>query len=269
MGVINDIMGWVKKQCNNDDTCIMLSFILVGFLLCFLFNNQTSGLANLNEEETSKGESIGNNNDYGTIGLVPNERRSKSPPSIQKQVGSVGLKAAGPSTVNDGQKAGLNVTDATIFKPFDEVWNPGFMPVDLVFKGAESTSGVGPSQMGPMGPDRPMPPSTELGVGSAPTPGGGEAQDEVTLSLIYAPWCGHSKRMLPDYEKVKQEFDGKVINGKKINIEAHDATTPEGKEVAKKNGVKGFPTMILEKNGEKQQYNERSYDGMAKDLNNL
>ena len=29
----NDIMNWVKKQCKNDDTCIMLSFVLLGILI--------------------------------------------------------------------------------------------------------------------------------------------------------------------------------------------------------------------------------------------
>ena len=41
---------------------------------------------------------------------------------------------------------------------------------------------------------------------------------DVNLVLVYAPWCGHSKRMLPDYERIKSEYDGKTVNGKKINV---------------------------------------------------
>ena len=39
------------------------------------------------------------------------------------------------------QKNGLLVQDSMIFKPFDEVWNPGFMPLDMVFKNVQKSLG--------------------------------------------------------------------------------------------------------------------------------
>ena len=273
-----DIMGWVKKQCNNDDTCIMLSFILVGFLLCVLFNNQTSGLANLAEDDVNVKQQLltgGPNAESGpkqgseNIGMKPVESRPDLPSSVQIAVGDKGIPSPEPYKMNNEQQVGLSVMDAMIFKPFDEVWSPGFMPVNMVFQGAESTSGVGPSQMGPIDQDRRMPSSTDLDVGSAPTPGGGEAQDEVTISLIYAPWCGHSKRMLPDYEKAKEEFDGKVINGKKVTLNMYNSDDEGGAKKAKEYGVKGFPSLFVEQDGKRTAFPHRGYDEIAEYVNNI
>jgi thiol-disulfide isomerase/thioredoxin len=164
-----------------------------------------------------------------------------------------------------------------VFKPFDEVWNPGFMPLDMVFKNVNKSN---TNIMGqPMGPDRPMGPSP-MGPspmaqpsgsgpspmaqpsGSPPTAGG----DSVNLVLIYAPWCGHSKRMLPDYERLKSEFDGKNINGKNINISMY---TDEDKDKVKEYGVKGFPSLFIEKDGNRESFPHRTYEKMSDYLNSL
>ena len=41
---------------------------------------------------------------------------------------------------------------------------------------------------------------------------------EANLVLVYAPWCGHSKNMLGDYERVKKDYHGKEMNGYRLNI---------------------------------------------------
>jgi len=92
------------------------------------------------------------------------------------------------------------------------------------------------------------------------------SNSEVSLVLVYAPWCGHSKRMLPDYERIQSEFDGKVMNGKKVNILMH---TDEEKDKVKQYGVKGFPSLFIEKDGNVESFPHRTYEKISDYLNNL
>ena len=94
---------------------------------------------------------------------------------------------------------------------------------------------------------------------------------EINLHLIYTTWCGHSKRALPDFEKLMGEYDGQMMNGYKLNIKKHDAD--QDKSISKKYGVKGYPSYVMEKveNGQvgsPQPVNERSYDGLLNILKN-
>jgi len=57
------------------------------------------------------------------------------------------------------------------------------------------------------------------------------------LVEFYAPWCGHCKKLAPDYEKVAQAFAGE----KNVVIAKIDADANKGK--APNYGVTGFPTI--------------------------
>lgn len=87
---------------------------------------------------------------------------------------------------------------------------------------------------------------------------------ELNLKMIYTNWCGHSKRALPDFNKLMDDHNGKNMNGYKINISKHDADVE--KDVAKKYGVKGFPSYVLETSDGVKDVNERSYDGLVNTL---
>jgi protein disulfide-isomerase A1 len=69
------------------------------------------------------------------------------------------------------------------------------------------------------------------------------------LVEFYAPWCGHCKKLAPEYAaaaKVLSENDPPYPLGKV------DAT--EQKKIAEKFGIQGFPTLFFFKNGEKMEY---------------
>tara|TARA_A200000113_G_scaffold175670_1_gene160853 strand:+ start:51 stop:851 length:801 start_codon:yes stop_codon:yes gene_type:complete len=265
----------VKKYCD-DDVCLMIVFVIVGFSLCYLFKDRISGFANFASpfgEEGDKNILQVNKDDidisnipldkFNKVGIELKPRKPQPSPSTKRALEVMAQKPPVEKRMIK-QKNGLLVQDAMIFKPFDEVWNPGFMPLDMVFKNVPKSQGSITGEEKPMGPDRPMgqvpmpPPSPPQ-----PSPSGG---GNVDLVLIYAPWCGHSKRMLPDYERVESEFNGKTINGKTINIMKY---TDKDADKVKEYGVKGFPSLFIEKDGNRESFPHRTYDKISEYLNSI
>tara|TARA_B100000085_G_scaffold248325_1_gene243283 strand:+ start:296 stop:1087 length:792 start_codon:yes stop_codon:yes gene_type:complete len=67
---------------------------------------------------------------------------------------------------------------------------------------------------------------------------------KIVLKLIYAPWCGWSKKALPDFDKIMSELNNTTKNGVTIIIEKYNSD--ENKEIVKKYNVRGFPHYVLE-----------------------
>ena len=68
-------------------------------------------------------------------------------------------------------------------------------------------------------------------------------QDIVLSSKIpvivdfWAPWCPWCMRLMPIFEEVSKQYEGKLIFGK-VNVEEHQ-------EIAQSNGILGIPVMKL------------------------
>jgi len=81
-----------------------------------------------------------------------------------------------------------------------------------------------------------------------------ETKAGVAFVKFYAPWCGHCKRLAPTWEQLAQKFE--AVDGVKI---AHvDCTAGDNvnKELCNSNGVNGFPTLNIYKDGVKvEEYN--------------
>lgn len=89
--------------------------------------------------------------------------------------------------------------------------------------------------------------------------------DEVTAGKVvfikmFAPWCGHCKKMKPDWDKLMDEY-----KDSETQLIADADCTADGKPICDSNGVKGFPTLKYGDPSDLQDYQgARTYDALKK-----
>lgn len=92
-----------------------------------------------------------------------------------------------------------------------------------------------------------------------------ETFDEATAGKVvflkmFAPWCGHCKKMKPDWDKLMDEF-----KDSETQLIADVDCTAAGKPICDSAGVKGFPTLKYGDPSDLQDYQKgRDYDSLKK-----
>jgi len=69
---------------------------------------------------------------------------------------------------------------------------------------------------------------------------------DTALVMFYAPWCGHCKRLKPEFEKSGGDL---LANDPPVTLAKVDCTEG-GKDVCNKFEVRGYPTLKIFRNGE-------------------
>ncbi len=67
-------------------------------------------------------------------------------------------------------------------------------------------------------------------------------EGKAVLVDYWAPWCGYCRRIAPMYDKVAQQYEGRLVAAK-INID-------EEPELARRERIEVIPTLVLYQNGE-------------------
>ena len=71
--------------------------------------------------------------------------------------------------------------------------------------------------------------------------------DGTTRVVLYYAYGAHTKNIMPTWDRLQAESEGSNVSVEKIDCEANP-------EAAEENGVSGFPTIILYKNGKSVTY---------------
>jgi thiol-disulfide isomerase/thioredoxin len=79
------------------------------------------------------------------------------------------------------------------------------------------------------------------------------------MLLFYVDWCPHCKTAKPEWEQMKQEYDGKQINGYTIVFTEYNCTneTPEIEGLMDKYKIDGYPTIKLVKDNQVIEYDAK------------
>ena len=79
------------------------------------------------------------------------------------------------------------------------------------------------------------------------------------MMLFYTDWCPHCRTAKPEWESLKAEYDGKVINGYTLVMTEYDGESklPEVQELLDKYDVQGWPTIKLVKDNQVIDYDAK------------
>jgi thiol-disulfide isomerase/thioredoxin len=89
--------------------------------------------------------------------------------------------------------------------------------------------------------------------------GGGNGSNQAELLLFSVDWCPHCKTAKPEWDSLKQDYQGKTINGYTIIFTDVNCTneTPEVEKLMNTYKVEGYPTIKLLKDGQIIEYDAK------------
>ena len=94
------------------------------------------------------------------------------------------------------------------------------------------------------------------GYSNAPNSGAAETPS-ATIRMFKVDWCPHCKKALPEFQKVEDAYNGKVVNGYKLNFVVVDGEDPNNEALVNQFKIQGYPTIVLTKDGKNIEYDAK------------
>ena len=94
--------------------------------------------------------------------------------------------------------------------------------------------------------------------GYSNAPDAGTADPPVaTIRLFKVDWCPHCKKAQPEFQKVMDKYNGKVINGHKLALVVVDGEDTKNESLVNEFKIQGYPTVVLTKDGKNIDYDAK------------
>lgn len=90
---------------------------------------------------------------------------------------------------------------------------------------------------------------------------------EIKVTIYTVDWCPHCKAALPEWDLFSNSYNGKIINGYKIQCVTIDCTdpTPNVSEQLSKHGIDSYPTVLLMRGNDRYDFDAKiKFDSLEK-----
>ena len=91
-------------------------------------------------------------------------------------------------------------------------------------------------------------------------------KDQCKITMVWADWCGFSKKAKPEWDSLVSEYQGKVIDGCTVTFE--DAEEKVKPDIIKKFKTTGFPTYYCEMDDKVEEFNSIKKEDMLEKIKN-
>ena len=88
-------------------------------------------------------------------------------------------------------------------------------------------------------------------------PANTDAVEKVDLYFFFANWCKFCIKAKPEWERIKNEYNGKTVNSCKIKCIQIDCSNPDDEKSAEwiaKFNIEGYPTLLLIRNDKTNKF---------------